>query len=333
MTEVEKPTWRDGAPEQKDNKTSDPGDYFTSGDSWSPNFGDAAKTVDGVKHVDSIIKSGSKTVDAFNEVDSLTDWGGLWNLANTFSTEVASVGKQVEGFVKVVKEFMGNPLDWLAGTIVDFLLGCFEPLNELVMLVSGNEALMKHSATMWDSVTEGAPQVAQFITQTGQTSLQSWEGEASNAARTRVDEVGQGLEIMGYAAVGMKHLMLQSAELAKAAYKKVKELLADGVEWVLTRIAPYIASSFATLGAAVPVAVADTVRKIVTLVIDAYNWIKQAIQIFTTAVQSMQIFQQIVTKVQPVLQFLGTIKKHHATYEKFKKDHALELDLGAQVFK
>lgn len=138
---------------------------------------------------------------------------------------------------------------------------------------------------------------------------------------------------MGYAAVGMKHLMLQSAELAKAAYKKVKELLADGVEWVLTRIAPYIASSFATLGAAVPVAVADTVRKIVTLVIDAYNWIKQAIQIFTTAVQSMQIFQQIVTKVQPVLQFLGTIKKHHATYEKFKKDHALELDLGAQVFK
>src|SRR5690625_2340889 len=110
MTGAEPPPWMYSAPDQRDNNISDPVDHLTRGDSWSPNFGDAAKTVDGVKHVDSIIKSGSKTVDAFNEVDSLTDWGGLWDLANTFSTEVASVSKQVEQFAKVVKDFMGNPL-------------------------------------------------------------------------------------------------------------------------------------------------------------------------------------------------------------------------------
>lgn len=305
MSDVERPTWQDDATEAESGVLSDPSQL--SGENWVPDsqtVTDQALEIDGVSNVASAYDSGKSVVESAQGIDSLTDWEGMFDLAGTFGDSVSNISDQVQGLSDFAKVLAENPLGWLAGTITDFLLGVFQPLDDLVQLVSGNEGLITNSSDMWGTVSDGCPQVADFFSQTAESALQGWEGDAADAARMRVGEVGFGLQIMGYLAVGMKHLLAKAAELAKAAYEKVKGYIADGVEWVLTRIVAYLAASWATLGAAVPVAVADTVRKVCTLLISAYNWIKRAIDVFVSMVQASQLVQQVVTKVKPVLDFL-----------------------------
>lgn len=303
--EIEKPTWQDEAPEEEHGVLTDPSQL--SGENWSPDSAtvtEQALQIDGVSNVASAYDSGKGVVESAQGVDSLTDWEGMFDLAGTFGDAVTNIGDQVQGICDFAKVLAENPLGWLAGTITEFLLGIFQPLDDLVQLVSGNEGLITNSSEMWGAVADGCPQVADFFTQTAEAALQGWEGDAANAARTRITEVGFGLQVMGLLAVGMKHLLVKAAELAAAAYEKVKGYIAEGVEWVLTRIVAYLAASWATLGAAVPVAVADTVRKVCTLLMNAYNWIKRAIDVFISMVKASQLVQQVVTKVKPVLDFL-----------------------------
>jgi hypothetical protein len=303
--QIEKPTWQDEAPEEQHGVLTDPSQL--SGDNWVPSSDTVtqqALQIDGASNVASAYDSGKSVVESAQAVDGLTDWEGMFDLAGTFGDAVTNISDQVQGICDFAKVLAENPLGWLAGTITEFLLGIFQPLDDLVKLVSGNDALITNSAEMWGAVADGCPQVSTFFSDTADAALQGWEGDASNAARMRVSEVGFGIEIMGFLAVGMKHLLTKAAELATAAYEKVKGYIAEGVEWVLTRIVAYLAASWATLGAAVPVAVADTVRKVCTLLLNAYNWIKQAIEVFVSMVKASQIVQTVVTKVKPVLDFL-----------------------------
>lgn len=326
---IQSPDWQDSAPEHQDSSLR----HLDESDTWLPDgqqVTDSALKIDGPKQALKSWDAGSKVVDSFGSVESLTDWGGLYDAGSTLVTQSFEIADQVGKFVTAAQKIMGDPLGWLSGTIVDFLLGIFTPLDDLLQLVSGNEGLMKNSAEMWGAAADGCPQISEYIVESGHSAIEAWQGDAGDAARMRIYEVGIGLQVMGYGAVAMKHIMTYIAELAKAAYDKVKQYLAEGVEWALTRVAAYIASSVATLGAAVPVAIADTVRKVATLIIDAYKWIKRAIEIFTNAVKSCQKLQEIVQKVMPVLTKLKAISDG---YQQNKPGIEAAIDLGGQAFK
>jgi hypothetical protein len=302
---IPRPTWRDEAPEAETGILTDPSRL--SGEHWSPDsvaVADQALQIDGVSSVASVYESGAGVVDAAGQVEGLTDWEGMFDLAGAFGDAVTDIGDQVQAITDFATVLADNPLGWLSGTVVDFLLGVFAPLDELIKLVSGNDGLITNSSEMWGAVADGCPQVATFFSETAASALQGWDGEAADKARMRVTEVGFGLAIMGLLAGGMKHLLGKAAELATAAYEKVKGCIADGVEWVLTRIAAYLAASWATLGAAVPVAVAHTVHKVATLLIDACDWIRRAVEVFTSMVEAAQLVNEAVTNLQPVLDVL-----------------------------
>jgi hypothetical protein len=302
---IEKPTWQDDAPEEEHGVLTDPSRL--SGEHWIPDsatVADQALQIDGVSSVASAYASGTSVVDAVGQVDGLTDWEGMFDLAGAFGDAVTGIGDQVRAITDFATVLADDPLGWLSGTVVDFLLGVFEPLDELVKLVSGNDGLITNSSQMWGAVAEGCPQVATFFAETAATALQGWDGEAADKARMRVTEIGFGLAVMGLLAAGMTHLLDKAAELATSAYEKVKGLIADGVEWVLTRIAAYLAASWASLGAAVPVAVAHTVHKVATLLLDACDWIQRAVEVFAGMVEAVQLVHEAVTNLRPVLDLL-----------------------------
>ncbi|WP_199034242.1 hypothetical protein [Glycomyces salinus] len=327
--DIERPDWQDGAPEDTHTSFRDLG----SSDTWVPDGGDleaGAKSITGVKEGSKILTSGGKIGDAFGNVDSLTDWDGLFSAGTTLIGEANEIADQVGKFMEGATKIAEDPKGWLAGTIVDFLLEIFDPLDDLLQLLTGNEAIMKNSAEMWNAASDGCPQIGDYVVESGHAAIQGWGGDASQAARTRISEVGMAMHVMGYGAVAMKHIMTQAAELAKAAYDQVKKLLAEGVEWVLTRVAAYLAASWATFGAAVPVAIADTVRKVMSLLMTAFNFVKRAISIFTNMVKSCQGLQMIVDKVKPVLEKLQKIQK---AYDSNKGMINAGVDLAGQAFK
>ncbi|WP_205326016.1 hypothetical protein [Glycomyces sp. YM15] len=309
--QIETPVWDEGAPEQKPTLFGD-GDVGASGtDAWK-----TAAALDGIKSVTAVPLAGYNTYTNIGKVESLTDWDGLANVATGLASDLLSVQNAAEDFWSFVENLTDpkfNPVEWLAGSLIDFLIKVFQPLEDLVGIVSGNETRMKDSAKMWNTVAAGAPQVGEYIRSVGDDSLADWQGRDGDAARTRVGEAAQSVEGLGFVAVGMEGLLLCMADLAKALRQDIVDLLAKGVSYALTRLLPQVAAGIATFGATAATAIADGIYKVATLLMRAFNRIRQATDIFGKAAQAIAKVWEVLEKIKPVLEFLKNNKTMIAT--------------------
>jgi hypothetical protein len=339
--EIQEPTWDEGAPRQKPTLFGD-GDVGASGaDAWRAATGQGApsadssknagglyhQAVDGYRGGDGSTKNGpttgmnalksvaspvllvQNTVTNATRIESLTDWDGYANLATGLAGDITAVQGAAEefwSFVEGITDPKFDPLQWLAGSLIDFLIQVFQPLEDLIGIVSGNETRMRDSATMWNTVAKGAPQVSDYIVAVSEDGLSDWTGRDGDAARTRVAEAGQTIEALGYMAVGMEGLLTCMGDLAKALRQDIVDLLAKAVSWAITRLLPQVAAGIATFGATVATAIADAVYKVATLLMKAFTRIRQATNIFGKAARVMQQIWELLEKIKPVLDFLKT---------------------------
>ncbi|MCC3763915.1 hypothetical protein K3N28_12655 [Glycomyces sp. TRM65418] len=249
------------------------------------------------------------TVTNVGKIESLTDWDGYANLVTGMAGDITAVQGAAEEFWSLVENITDpkfDPLQWLAGSLIEFLVQVFQPLEDLIGIVSGNETRMKTSARMWETVAKGAPEVSDFIAAVGDDSLADWQGGDGDAARTRVAEAAEVINGLGYMAVGMEGLLLCMADVAKALRQDIVDLLAKGVSWALTRLLPQVAAGIATFGASVATAIADAVYKVASLLMRAFNRIRQATDIFGKAAQVLAKVGEVLEKIKPVLEFLKT---------------------------
>lgn len=320
-------TWQEDAPSQA------PGPFES--ESWNTdNVGAAAQENELVASGTNVYNTTSDavtgTVDDFSNIESLTDWDGISNAVGNLQGNIEGVTGAASEFADVVSGIKANPIEWLAGSIVDFLMSAFQPLDDLVQMVTGNEERMLVSGEMWVTVADGCGQVGEFIVDNGLAAIPTWQGQDAEAARTRITEAGNAISNMGFVAQGMNILLSLMAKVAAALYEEVINLLKEGVEYVLTRIAAYIAASWATLGAAVPVAVADTIRKICQLVMRAYNWIKKAMNVFQKAQKAIETITTIIEKIKPVIDFLmGAKQVYDGAMSLYENREAIMEGVGA----
>lgn len=328
--DVKEPTWDEQAPHQSDNPT------VSGGDAWKAVTGQGSpdassdgglihQAVDGYRNPDgtttkatstglNVFKSVASPVVAVQntitnagKIEGLTDWDGYANLVTGLAGDITAVqgaSEEFWNFVEGVTDPKFDPVQWLAGTLIDFLIQIFQPLEDLVGIVSGNETRMKTSASMWNSVSQGAPQVGEYIAAAGGDILADWQGEDGDAARMRVSEAAEVINGLGYLAVGMEGLLTCMADLAKALRQDIVDLLAKGVSWALTRLLPQVAAGIATFGATVATAIVDAVYKVASLLLKAFNRIRQATSIFARAAQVLAKIWAVLEKIKPVLEFL-----------------------------
>jgi hypothetical protein len=238
------------------------------------------------------------------------DWGAINGKLSDISSEMGKEGGKYEKFISKSRGAIGiDPIKWLAGTIVDFLIQTFQPLEDLLGVVTGNEARMNVSANMWQEVGGAMAPIADHMLTVVDGELSQWQGDAGSAARTRVMELSLMVEAMGYLAGGMQMVLQMMAGLAKALRTYVQGKIADGVAWILKTIFPQIVGSVMTLGAAVPVAIAMTVAKIAGLVLDAIQMIQGAIQMFQGLGDLLTLIQEVFTIFQPFVAELVQVPK------------------------
>lgn len=253
------------------------------------------------------ITAGMNTARNFGKIEGLSDWDGIATAVTGLAADVSSVmdmANQYAAFVEHITDPKFDPVQWLAGTVIDFLIQLFQPLEDLVGLVSGNETRMRKSAEMWVKVSEGAQQVGDYIVQTGDASLADWVGQDGDAARTRVGELGQSVSVMGYVAIGMNALLLQMADLAKMLRQDIVDLIAKGVSWMLTNLLPQVAASIATFGATIATAIASGIARVASLVMKALNSIAKVLRISEGAAKVVGTIAEVLEAIRPVLDFL-----------------------------
>ncbi|MDA1363032.1 hypothetical protein O1R50_25690 [Glycomyces luteolus] len=238
------------------------------------------------------------------------DWGAVNDKTGQLASDKNRVKGDYEKFLSKAKGTVGiDPLKWLVGTLVDFLVQTFQPLEDILGVVTGNEARMNVSANMWQEVGNAMPPIADHMLTVVEGELAQWEGEAGSAARARVMELGLMMDVMGHLAGGMEFVLHMMAGLAKALRTFVQKLITDGVVWVIKTIAPQIAASIATLGAAAPVCIAMTVAKIAGLVLDAIQMVQGAMQMFQDFGALLNLVQDVFSILQPFVAELVQVPK------------------------
>lgn len=239
-----------------------------------------------------------------------TDWGAVNDKTTALDTTSQRNRGKYETFLHKAKGTVGiDPLKWLAGTLVDFLIQTFQPLEDILGVVTGNEARMNVSANMWQEVAGAMGPIADHMNTVVDGELAQWEGEAGSSARARVMELGLMVDAMGYLAGGMQTVLQMMAGLAKALRVFVQGKIADGVAWIIKTIAPQVAASIVTLGAYAPVAIAMTVAKIAGLVLDAIQMIQGAIQMFQALGDQLNLIMDIFAIFKPVVAELIQVPK------------------------
>ncbi|THV34376.1 hypothetical protein [Glycomyces buryatensis] len=264
MTDVAEPGWRADASTQ------------------SP-FGDnpfnVENAVKGLSNNSAAAPIGA-AADQAAKIKDLADWPALITLVDQIVTSAGDIMNAAENFEESDRIRMENPLGWLTGTLVDFVINLCQPLEDLLGMVTGNEGRMKTSAEMWLTVIEGARQNGAYIADNGTAALEGWEGEAADAARHRIGEIGRGLQIMGAFGAGLAVALRAFAILAKKLTDKVKEFLGELAERAITTWLPGMASGLATFGASTAATVALAVATVAGYIMTAISLIKLAISIF-----------------------------------------------------
>ncbi|WP_199034219.1 hypothetical protein [Glycomyces salinus] len=258
---------------------------------------------------------GINTFQNAQKIDSLTDFGAITNLTTSLAGDLLAVGdamKQYTAFVEHIGDPKFDPVQWLAGTLIDFLIQAFQPLEDLVGLVSGNESRMKKSAEMWGTVAEGAAQVGDHVKEVGVDALSDWVGQDGDTARVRVEDLGESTNVLGYLAVALQALLTEMANLAKMLRQDIVDLIAKGVSWALTRLLPQAAAAVATFGAWTAGMVAQGVAKIASLIMRALNSIKQVLRISERAAKIIRFVLEVIDKLKPVLNLLGNLAQQAA---------------------
>lgn len=238
------------------------------------------------------------------------DWDGVKGKLGDFKGKVAADQVAYTEYSRAAAKTLGyDPIQWLAGTIVSFVVETFQPLEDLIGLVTGNETRMQESGQMWQEVGNSMPPIAEYMNTTVDGELADWQGSDGEVARTRVMELGLMMDAMGYLAYGMQIVLNMMAGVARFLREKVEKLIAKGVTWVIEKIIPMITGSAITFGALVPFCIAMTLGQVAMLVLDAVQTIQAAIQFVQGLGQTLDLVADLFNVFLPFLEQMISVPK------------------------
>lgn len=295
MNDVQEPTWQENAPTQDATP-------FT-GEAWKPE--NSLNVYDGMAGMGEFkgMTAGFDAMEKASKVEDLTDWPKLIMLIDTIVSKGEDLENAAKHFEDGIDSLGKDPLKWLAGTLVSFVMDMCQPLEDMARLVTGNEGRMKTSVEMWLTVVEGSRQTCNYVQETGMAALEGWEGDDADAARDRLNEIGRSIYIMGAFGAGLAIGLRGLAILIKKAEKKFDEWLGEIVLKALTKWLPKASAGAVTFGAATAIAISWAIVSIMGYIMMAVNLIKTLINLFGIMVDIIQAIHGALPDLQKVLDF------------------------------
>lgn len=297
MNEVTEPSWHEDAP------TQDP--HAFEGDAWTV---DNALDVEGailgmdeLKGVDAMQGMSDKASD----IEDLSDWPKLYSLVDDIWHKGEDVMKAVEKFDSAHDKAHNDPIGWLGGTLVSFVIDMCQPLEDILAMVTGNEGRMKTSCEMWLNVAEGARQTRNYISQTGYTAMSGWNGDDADAARHRIVEISSSVATVGGMAAGVVIGLRALAMLVKKLQDNIKDFIGKIVMKALVKWLPVATAGLATFGSSTAAAVAMAVVTIANYIQIAINLVDVASNIFDMAGTMFELLQEANPELQKIENFFN----------------------------
>lgn len=167
-------------------------------------------------------------------------------------SEIGSLESEGQAFIQSCQGAAGiatDPIGWLVGNGLDFLLAVVQPLQDAVHFVTGDGPALSQAAGNFDNIGHGLEKIKADFERDLHQSLQSWSGEASDAAGSKLAEFAQGIDGVAGQAGDIAHLLHISSMIMNVIESFLKAILTELITWLITIWIPALAAAVPTCGA------------------------------------------------------------------------------------
>ncbi|MEV0650314.1 hypothetical protein AB0I28_34140 [Phytomonospora sp. NPDC050363] len=186
-----------------------------------------------------------------------------------------------------------NPANFLAGTVVSFLIDFIQPLEDLLGLVTGNPERMDLEIAKWDRVAAALNAIGEDVGKVPGEDIANWRGDAAGVAKTRLGECSEAITATANDVTRVR-LVMQGASLLATSLQSIikgeltKFLLAQIPKW-LTALAAAGPSMGASTAAQATITAVEAARTYLT----AVTWVRKAMAVFEKLQTALKVIETI----------------------------------------
>ncbi|MBI1759203.1 MAG: hypothetical protein HYR62_08260 [Actinobacteria bacterium] len=155
-----------------------------------------------------------------------------------------------------------DPLGWLIGAGLSWLVGVFQPLEDGLGLVTGNGDRIKRDAEQWHEVARQLKALSVDLTGSWERGVEDWHGDAADRANARTSRFLDGVHGVGAQIEALGSVLGASQLLMEVARGLVLSIIAEVVEKVVVTWIAAQAVAVATFGASEALAMDLTVIEV-----------------------------------------------------------------------
>ncbi len=166
--------------------------------------------------------------------------------------EDAGIASDAAGLVNSCMDAAGiatDPIGWLVGQGLDFLLSVVQPLQDLIHMVSGDGPALDNAAGNFGSIGQGLQTYSQKFAEDAMQSLAAWDGEAAEAAAKKLGEFAAGIEGIAGQAGDIAQLLKISSVIMTVIEEFIMALLTEFITWLIMIWIPALATAIPSCGA------------------------------------------------------------------------------------
>lgn len=196
-------------------------------------------------------------VKAFGAGAKLTD--------GATQSEVSGLMSEGSGFIQSLSGaalgIATDPIGWLVGQGLSFLISVCQPLEDAIHFVSGDGPALSQAAGNFAEIGKGVEKLRGTFEEDLSASLKEWGGDAAEAAGTKLGEFAKGIDGVAAQAGDVSHMLQMSSMVMTVIEDFIKALLTEFITWLIMIWVPALASAVFTAGGSTAAAGAATAGK------------------------------------------------------------------------
>jgi hypothetical protein len=257
---------------------------------------------------------GEKVARGLPVVGGLVSYGIALDSGDVRGAAVAGASF-VQSCMSMASGIAEDPLGWLIGQGLNFLITVVQPLQDLIHFVSGDGPALANAAGNFNKIGQGLEQYAQKFVDNADKALKDWAGDAKDAAKARLDKFATGIQGTAGQSGDVAQLLQISSMIMTVIEDFIKALLTEFVEWLILIWIPALAAAAPTFGGSIAAAWSGTFAKGATTTAKATKQVSKLQKL-------LKLLEDLLAKLKTVMAKTKDFFKQAATAGKTAAESA-----------
>ncbi|USX49720.1 WXG100 family type VII secretion target [Lentzea sp. HUAS12] len=198
-----------------------------------------------------------KTSEAVGKFSDGVDGSEVTGLVSEGAAVLGALGTSAYGIAT-------DPIGWLVGQGLNFLISVVQPLEDAIHLVSGDGPALQQAAENFNNIAKGVADMRAKFDQDLQSAIQTWGGQTSEVAATKLGEFANGIDGIAGQAGELARMLQISSMIMTIVEDFIKAILTELITWLVMIWIPALAAAVPSFGASTAAAGAATGVRVAT---------------------------------------------------------------------